>query len=178
MPRQNQDLQGNIPTTMAAPSTKQRSLTLQGTDRQSAMKRLQAELMSLMMSGDSGISAFPEDDDIFHWRGTINGSKGTVYDGMVYKLSLSFDTDYPFKPPVVKFESPCFHPNVDLQGTICLDILKDKWSSAYDMRTILLSIQSLLGDPNNDSPLNTEAAALWSDPEEFRKMVEKHDRPT
>ncbi|KAJ3697542.1 hypothetical protein LUZ61_001247 [Rhynchospora tenuis] len=163
---------------MAAPSAKQSSLMSKGTDPQSAIKRLQAELMTLMISGDSGISAFPEEDDIFHWRGTINGSKGTVYDGMIYKLSLSFNIDYPFKPPVVKFESPCFHPNVDLRGNICLDILKDKWSSAYDVRTILLSIQSLLGDPNNDSPLNTQAAELWSDPEEYRKMVEKHDRPT
>ncbi|KAF3326201.1 ubiquitin-conjugating enzyme E2 20-like protein [Carex littledalei] len=139
---------------------------------------LQTELMALMMSGDPGISAFPEGDDIFHWRGTINGSTGTVYAGMVYKLSLSFNTDYPFKPPKVKFESPCFHPNVDLHGNICLDILQDKWSSAYDVRTILLSIQSLLGEPNNDSPLNTQAAALWSNQEEFRKIVEKHYRPT
>jgi ubiquitin-conjugating enzyme E2 C len=76
------------------------------------------------MSGDPGISAFPEGDDIFHWRGTINGSSGTVYAGMVYKLSLSFNIDYPFKPPKVKFENPCFHPNVDLHGNICLDILQ------------------------------------------------------
>lgn len=76
------------------------------------------------MCGDPGISAFPEGDNIFCWKGTISGSKETVYEGMVYKLSLSFPNDYPFKPPKVKFDNPCFHPNVDVYGNICLDILQ------------------------------------------------------
>ncbi|KAJ1386099.1 Ubiquitin-conjugating enzyme E2 [Sesbania bispinosa] len=133
-----------------------------------------SELMALMMSGDSGISAFPEEDNILCWKGTITGSKDTVFEGTEYKLSLSFPNDYPFKPPKVKFETTCFHPNVDVHGNICLDILQDKWSSAYDVRTILLSIQSLLGEPNISSPLNPHAAQLWSNQEEYRKMVEKH----
>ncbi|KAF7833680.1 ubiquitin-conjugating enzyme E2 20-like [Senna tora] len=76
------------------------------------------------MGGDSGISAFPEEDNIFNWKGTITGSKDTVFEGTEYKLSLSFPNDYPFKPPKVKFETTCFHPNVDLHGNICLDILQ------------------------------------------------------
>ncbi|KAJ3683803.1 hypothetical protein LUZ60_014030 [Juncus effusus] len=179
MPRGNQemvDAESNVPS-MVERSPKQTTLLSKGTDRQSVLKRLQAELMSLMMSGDPGISAFPEGDDIFHWRGTINGSNGTVYEGLVYKLSLTFHTDYPFKPPKVKFESSCFHPNVDLLGNICLDILQDKWTSAYDVRTILLSIQSLLGEPNNDSPLNAQAASLWANQEEFRNKVVELYKP-
>ncbi|MCI19861.1 ubiquitin-conjugating enzyme E2 20-like [Trifolium medium] len=97
------------------------------------------------MSGDSGISAFPEEDNILCWKGTITGSKDTVFEGTEYKLSLTFTNEYPFKAPKVKFDTTCFHPNVDMHGNICLDILQDKWSSAYDVRTILLSIQSLLG---------------------------------
>ncbi|CAO2832957.1 unnamed protein product [Amaranthus hypochondriacus] len=147
-------------------------------DTQSVLKRLQSELMSLMMSGDPGISAFPEEDNILSWKGTIEGSKETVFEGTEYKLSLTFPADYPFKPPKVKFETGCFHPNVDVYGNICLDILQDKWSSAYDVRTILLSIQSLLGEPNTSSPLNTQAAALWSNQEEYRKMVEKLYKPS
>jgi len=54
-------------------------------------------------------------------------------------------TEYPFKAPEVKFVTPCYHPNVDQHGNICLDILKEKWSAAYSVRTLLLSIQSLLG---------------------------------
>jgi len=68
-----------------------------------------------------------------------------VYDGLSYKLVLEFPSGYPYKAPTVKFETPCYHPNVDGSGNICLDILKEKWSALYDVRTILLSIQSLLG---------------------------------
>jgi len=68
-----------------------------------------------------------------------------VFEGLTYKMSFAFPNDYPFKAPLVKFETACFHPNVDQFGNICLDILKEKWSAVYNVRTILLSIQSLLG---------------------------------
>jgi ubiquitin-protein ligase len=58
----------------------------------------------------------------------VQGAAGTVYQGLTFRLSLGFTSDYPFKAPTVKFETPCFHPNVDTYGNICLDILKDKWS--------------------------------------------------
>ncbi|XP_008319460.1 ubiquitin-conjugating enzyme E2 C [Cynoglossus semilaevis] len=131
--------------------------------RGSVSKRLQQELMTLMMSGDKGISAFPESDNLFKWIGTIDGPQATVYEGLRYRLSLEFPAGYPYQAPRVKFVTPCFHPNVDDQGFICLDILKDKWSALYDVRSILLSVQSLLGEPNNESPLNTTAAELWAD---------------
>lgn len=132
---------------------------------QSIAARLQQELMQIMMSaGDSeGVSAFPEGDDLMHWTGTINGSKGTVYEGLEYKLSIEFPQDYPMKAPTVKFVTPCFHPNVDQHGNICLDILKEKWAASYSVKTLLISLQSLLSDPNVDSPLNVDAANLWSD---------------
>ncbi|KDP25721.1 hypothetical protein JCGZ_23942 [Jatropha curcas] len=157
----------------AAPS-KQPTAPPNPVDTSSVTQRLQKELMSLMMSGgDLGVSAFPEGESIFTWIGTIEGGKGTVYEGLSYKLSLRFPLDYPFKPPQVKFETSCFHPNVDQFGNICLDILQEKWSSAYDCRTILLSIQSLLGEPNPDSPLNSYAAKLWNNKEDYQKMVHK-----
>lgn len=78
----------------------------------------------VQMSGDLGVSAFPESESIFTWIGTIMGGKGTVYEGLSYKLSLRFPHDYPFKPPQVKFQTLCFHPNVDQFGNICLDILQ------------------------------------------------------
>eukprot|EP00731_Ephydatia_muelleri_P026059 Em0018g159a len=127
--------------------------------------------MTLMMSGDSSLSAFPDGDNLFHWIATIVGGKGTVYDGLRYKLSLTFPSRYPYTAPTVKFTTPCYHPNVDEQGNICLDILKDKWSALYDVRTILLSIQSLLGEPNNDSPLNSEAADLWKNQTEYKQVL-------
>ena len=65
--------------------------------------------------------------------------------GLKYKLRLEFPAGYPINAPTVRFTTPCFHPNVDAHGNICLDILKEKWSALYEVRTILLSIQSLLG---------------------------------
>ncbi|KAJ7012806.1 ubiquitin-conjugating enzyme E2 20-like [Populus alba x Populus x berolinensis] len=120
--------QGNTPVAAPAGTTpsKQTVTAAKIVDTQSVLKRLQSELMALMMSGESGISAFPEGDNIFCWKGTIKGSKDTVFEETEYKLSLSFPNDYPFKPPKVKFETSCFHPNVDIYGNICLDILQVK----------------------------------------------------
>uniref|UniRef100_A0A4X2M1E6 Ubiquitin-conjugating enzyme E2 C n=1 Tax=Vombatus ursinus TaxID=29139 RepID=A0A4X2M1E6_VOMUR len=135
-----------------------------GATRGSVGNRSQQELKTLVMSGDKGISAFPESDNLFKWVRTIHGAAGTVYKDLRYKLSLEYPSGYLYDAPTMKFVTPCYHPNVDTQGNICLDILKDKWSALYDVRTILLSIQSLLGEPSIDSPLNTHAAELWTNP--------------
>jgi len=146
---------------------------------QQVSKRLQSELMSLMMGGDKGISAFPDGDNLLSWIGTVEGPKDSVYEGLKYKLKLEFPPGYPYQSPTVKFTTPCFHPNVDNHGNICLDILKEKWSALYEVRTILLSIQSLLGEPNNDSPLNTHAAELWANQVAYKKhLLEKYERDT
>ena len=118
-----------------------------------------------------GISAFPENDDLMSWIATVTGPEGTVYANRNYKLSMKFPSNYPFVPPICRFETPIFHPNVDDKGGICLDILKDKWSAVYNVRTILLSIQSLLEEPNNASPLNGEAARAWDNRQEFARIV-------
>ncbi|XP_067651814.1 ubiquitin-conjugating enzyme E2 C-like [Haliotis asinina] len=158
----------NKEKTSSSPSSK---------DNHSVTKRLQQELMTLLKSGEPGVSAFPDGDNLFCWIGTIEGGTGTVYDGLKYKLSLVFPSGYPYKPPTVKFDTPCYHPNVDTHGNICLDILKEKWSALYDVRTILLSIQSLLGEPNIDSPLNSHAADLWHNQTAYKKyLLENYDR--
>ncbi|KAL4234709.1 Ubiquitin-conjugating enzyme E2 C [Mactra antiquata] len=140
-------------------------------ERHSVSKRLQQELRTLLMSGDPGITAFPDGDNLFSWIATLDGPKDTVYETLRYKLTLEFPSDYPYKPPIVKFTTPCWHPNVDQSGNICLDILKENWTASYDVRTILLSLQSLLGEPNNDSPLNAQAADMWSNQLEYKKVL-------
>jgi len=159
--------------TLSSPSAKS-SAPAASSAGQSVNKRLQSELMSLMMGGDAGLSAFPEGDNIFVWTGTITGGDGTVYEGYTFKLQLKFPTSYPYEAPQVTFVTPCFHPNVDQYGNICLDILKEKWSAVYNVRTVLLSIQSLLGDPNLDSPLNGHAASIWNNVAEYKRALKKH----
>lgn len=95
--------------------------------------------MTLMMNQEKSISAFPEGENLFKWIGTISGPNDSVYENQKYKLSLQFPNSYPYTAPIVKFITAVFHPNVDTNGNICLDILKDKWSALYDVRTILLS---------------------------------------
>ncbi|KAK6631389.1 Ubiquitin-conjugating enzyme E2 C [Polyplax serrata] len=143
---------------------------LKSKSNHSVSTRLQKELMSLMMNPEKSVSAFPG-ENLFKWVATMNGPVNTVYEGLSYKLSMEFPQSYPYAPPVVKFTSPCYHPNVDTSGNICLDILKDEWSALYDVRAILLSIQSLLGDPNINSPLNPEAADKWANEEEFKRAL-------
>uniref|UniRef100_A0A2I3HZ86 UBC core domain-containing protein n=1 Tax=Nomascus leucogenys TaxID=61853 RepID=A0A2I3HZ86_NOMLE len=118
-----------------------------------------------------GISAFSESDHLFTWVGAIHGAAGTVYEDLRYKhkLSLEFPSGYPYNAPIVKFLTPCYYPSVDTQGNICLDILKDKWSALYDIRTILLSIQNTL----HLHPLNTHAAKLWKNPTAFKKYLQE-----
>ncbi|KAH6950555.1 ubiquitin-conjugating enzyme/RWD-like protein [Fusarium avenaceum] len=144
-----------------------------GTDSQSTTKRLQTELMQLMTSPAPGVSAFPSaDGNLLSWTATIEGPDDTPYAGLTFKLSFAFPSNYPYAAPTVLFKTPIYHPNVDFSGRICLDILKDKWTAAYNIQTVLLSLQSLLGEPNNASPLNGEAAELWDkDTEEFQKKV-------
>ena len=79
---------------------------------------------------------------------TIAGPKGSPYDGGVFCLSIQFPTDYPFRPPKVTFTTRIYHCNITSQGAICLDILKDNWSPALTISKVLLSISSLLTDPN------------------------------
>ncbi|KAH9966496.1 ubiquitin-conjugating enzyme/RWD-like protein [Russula dissimulans] len=170
-----------ITTSLAARTAHKSTVSGSGSDAAgSVTKRLSNELMTLMMSSSPGISAFPKSDaNLLEWVGTIEGPAGTYYSGMSFKISIHFPPNYPYVPPVIKFESPCFHPNVDIaSGAICLDILQDKWSAVYSVQTILLSLQSLLGEPNNASPLNTDASNLWESPELFKAQLQKYYRPT
>lgn len=97
----------------------------------------------------------------------------TAWEGGTFKLTMHFTEDYPNKPPVVKFVCRLFHPNVYADGGICLDILQNNWSPIYDIAAVLTSIQSLLCDPNPNSPANSEAARLFQEnPREYHKRVQ------
>jgi ubiquitin-conjugating enzyme E2 D/E len=126
-----------------------------------ALRRITKELKDLEADPPANCSAGPVGDDLFKWRATIMGPPDSAYDGGVFFLDITFPQDYPFKPPKVKFNTKIYHCNVNDKGGICLDILKDNWSPALTVSKVLLSICSLLTDPNPDDPLVPDIAKLY-----------------
>ena len=119
----------------------------------SATTRIKKELESLMKDPPSNCSAAPEGDDMYHWSATIIGPSSSVYEGGIFSLSIEFPPNYPFKPPKIRFLTKIYHPNINSTGGICLDILKNNWSPALTINKLLISICSLLAEPNPDDPL-------------------------
>lgn len=108
------------------------------------------------------------------WQAVIFGPDDTIWEGGIFNLALEFSEEYPNKPPIVKFVTKMFHPNIYANGSICLDILQNQWSPIYDVSAILTSIQSLLCDPNPNSPANNEAAKLFqSNKREYKRRVKE-----
>lgn len=118
------------------------------------------ELVDLGKDPPANCSAGPVGDDMFHWQATIMGPDESPYAGGVFFLDIHFPADYPFKPPKVHFTTRIYHCNINSNGGICLDILKDQWSPALTISKVLLSICSLLTDPNPDDPLVPDIAQL------------------
>ncbi|XP_033139649.1 ubiquitin-conjugating enzyme E2 30 isoform X2 [Brassica rapa] len=162
-----------------------------------ASKRINKELRDLQRDPPVSCSAGPVGDDMFHWQATIMGPSDSPFAGGVFLVSIHFPPDYPFKPPKVSFRTKVYHPNINSNGSICLDILKEQWSPALTvskvslltkvyhpninsddgsiwidilrhnwspaltLSKVLLSICSLLTDPNPDDPLVPEIAHIY-----------------
>ncbi len=125
-----------------------------------ALRRIQKELADLQKDPPANCSAGPIGDDLFKWEGVIMGPSDSPYSGGVFKLEIFFPVDYPFKPPKMQFVTKIYHPNINPAGLICLDILKQQWSPALTISKVLLSVTSLLTDPNPDDPFVPEIAQL------------------
>ena len=140
-----------------------------------ALKRLQKEVSEIQKDTPANCSAGPNNNDLFNWEATIIGPTETPYEGGIFKLKILFPADYPFKPPKITFETRIYHPNINANGGICLDILKDQWSPALNITKVLLSICSLLDEPNPDDPLMPEIAQLFkSNKAEFTRIAREH----
>jgi ubiquitin-conjugating enzyme E2 D/E len=140
------------------------------------IERLKRELILINKSPPENCSAGPVDDsDLFLWQATIFGAKDGPYEGGIFKLAVKFSNDYPFKAPRCQFLTPIYHPNVDERGAICLDILKENWSPALTVTKLLLSICSLMEDPNPDDPLRVDAADLFlKNKEDYIAKAKQH----
>ena len=122
------------------------------------------EANCMKTSPPANCSAGPNGDDLTSWTGTIIGPTGSPFEGGIFELSIKFTKDYPFKPPHIKFTTKVYHPNISRSsGDICLDILKEQWSPALSTSSVLLSICSLLTDPNPKDPLEPEIARVYKD---------------
>jgi ubiquitin-conjugating enzyme E2 A len=138
-------------------------------------RRIQQELKEAGMNQNPSIQwglKDPSNNRI--WFAIIIGPEGTPYHGFKLTLNITIPDDFPFNAPKVCFTANIWHPNVNRDGGICLDILNTNWTPALKLSAVLLSISSLLNDPNPASPLNGEAARQYtSNRKEYnRKVIE------
>jgi len=145
-----------------------------------AMKRIQKELNKIAQDeSDLAYSVAALGDELYDCQGTIMGPADSPYDGGVFFLEVKFPTEYPFKPPKVKFTTRIYHLNVTEKGEICLPILKDAWSPALNISKVLEAIHDLMQNPNTESPQRPDVAKLYEEDrathdENAKKFTEKY----
>eukprot|EP01090_Pellita_catalonica_P004858 TRINITY_DN14663_c0_g1_i1.p1 TRINITY_DN14663_c0_g1~~TRINITY_DN14663_c0_g1_i1.p1 ORF type:complete len:168 (-),score=21.73 TRINITY_DN14663_c0_g1_i1:65-568(-) len=146
---------------------------------------LKKQLTELNKNPVEGFSAGLKEDNIFEWEVMIIGPQETLYEGGFFNAMLTFPTNYPEMPPTMKFTTNIWHPNVYPDGTVCISILhapgddkygyekaNERWLPIHTVETILISVISMLSDPNDVSPANLDAAKQWrEDKAGFKKKV-------
>jgi ubiquitin-conjugating enzyme E2 D/E len=146
-------------------------------DRMATTQRLRNELKSMQKSPPDRCTVNPDEQDVYHWTATIAAPDGTPYEGGVFHLDIRFPPTYPRAPPKVTFVTKIYHPNVAEDGTICVDILKDKWVQVMKVETIMLSLCSLLNEPNAEDPLRADVGAqMKNDRQTFDRIAREMTR--
>ena len=140
-----------------------------------------------------GFRVSASEDNLFVWDVAIFGPPQTLYEGGYFKASMKFPNDYPYSPPTMRFLTKVWHPNVYENGDLCISILhppvddpqsgelpSERWNPTQSVRTILLSVISLLNEPNTSSPANVDASVMfrrWKDSKgadkEYENIVRK-----
>ncbi len=126
------------------------------------INRLHKEFLEIKKNPPHNISAGPKNDNLFEWEATLLGPIDTPYENGVFILDIFIPEDYPLKPPNYIFKTKIYHPNINASGSICLDILKNNWNPSLTISKILLSICSLLNEPNANDPLVPDIANLYN----------------
>ncbi|KAI9591021.1 ubiquitin-conjugating enzyme/RWD-like protein [Syncephalis fuscata] len=141
-----------------------------------ALRRITKELANCHANPVPGLAVDPvSDETLFHWRGVLRGSSDGPYKNGNFKLDIRFPEDFPFKPPAIKFATRVYHPNIDEEGAICMDLLKpDSWKPATPILDVLAAVATLLEHPNPDDPLEAEIAEQYrSDISKFNKTAKE-----
>ncbi|KAI9468377.1 Ubiquitin-conjugating enzyme E2 7 [Coemansia sp. RSA 989] len=151
-------------------------------------KELKGKFIELSKNDNSSFSVGLEDEEnIFEWTVTLFGPPDTDYEGGMFKAVLKFPHDYPFEPPTMRFVSQMWHPNIYEDGRVCISILhspvhdssgyediSERWNPAQTVETILVSVLSMLSNPNDESPANVDAAIMWrSDKTAYKRKVQR-----
>ncbi|KAH9162100.1 ubiquitin-conjugating enzyme/RWD-like protein [Lactarius sanguifluus] len=135
------------------------------------LKRIHREIADLKKEDLGGISVGPiSADKPFLWKARIPGPEGSVYEGGVFSVEITLGHDYPFSAPKVLFLTRIYHMNISEKGNVCIDILKNNWSPALSIFKVVLSLSSLLTDPNPSDPLVPSIAT------EFLRKRPTHDQ--
>jgi len=137
-----------------------------------AQLRVQKDLSELSL-GDTMHTEFPNPDDILNFTLTIEPDEG-MYKGGVFHFSFAINQNFPHDPPKVKCMEKIYHPNIDLEGNVCLNILREDWKPVLNLNAIIVGLQFLFLEPNASDPLNKEAAKVLKDDRTlFRRYVKE-----
>ncbi|RWS28036.1 Ubiquitin-conjugating enzyme E2 G2-like protein [Leptotrombidium deliense] len=154
----------------------------------SALRRLMAEYKQLTLNPPEGVIAGPVDEEnFFEWEALITGPQETCFEGGVFPARLTFPSDYPLNPPKMQFTCEMFHPNVYPDGRVCISILHapgddpmgyesaaERWSPVLSVEKVLLSVISMLAEPNEESGANVDAAKMWrEDRQQFYAIADR-----
>jgi ubiquitin-protein ligase len=138
-------------------------------------KRIFREYRDIMEAPQEYWTPFISADDTTQWKVIMEGPVGTPYEGGRWIVSIKFPNDYPFKPPVVRFLIPIYHCNINNDGKLCLDILRDCWSPALTVKKVFASISSLLITPNPNDALDSVKANVYSDNKDtYNRLAAEH----
>merc|ERR1711976_41436 len=138
---------------------------------------IKKEITKLKLNPIPGIYCQPKPQNLRYFNIQITGPEKTPYEGGVFKLEMFLPKNYPMVPPRVRFLTRIYHPNVDRLGRICLDILKNNWSPALQIRSVCLTLQCLLQYPNSEDPLdNIIANNFLTNPDQAQKEAKKWTR--
>ncbi|KAI8384574.1 ubiquitin-conjugating enzyme/RWD-like protein [Radiomyces spectabilis] len=153
----------------------------------SAANILQRQFKELTRNPVPGFAVDLKDDNIFVWDVAIIGSPKTIYEGGYFKATMAFPPDYPFNPPTFRFDRDFYHPNVYLDGRLCISILhppgddpisgekaEERWNPTQSVESVLMSIISLLADPNCSSPANVDAGVAYRKDRELYDSIVKN----
>ncbi|KAI1157913.1 ubiquitin-conjugating enzyme [Nemania serpens] len=135
-----------------------------------AQLRVQKDLSELSL-GTTMKTDFPDADDILNFILEIKPDEG-VYTGGRFTFTFNMSQSYPHEPPKVRCQQKIYHPNIDLEGKVCLNILREDWKPVLNLNAVIVGMQFLFLEPNASDPLNKEAADdLRASRDSFRRNV-------